>query len=69
MTERTYDIGGFTLVLDKITLVSGVFQAENEEGWQFNVQLTSGVRIPVKSPDRSRAMLDRQLLIKALNDS
>lgn len=69
MSKRTYDIAGFTLVLDKITLISPVFQADNEEGWQFNVRLSSGARLPVKRPDRSRATLDRELLVKALNDA
>lgn len=64
---RTYDIGGFTLVLDKIVLVSAVFEARDGEGWQFNVRLISGGRIPVKRPDRARAVLDRDLLVQALN--
>jgi len=67
MSNRTYDISGFTVVLDKITMISAVFEADNSEGWQFNVRLVSGGRIAVKRPDRSRAMLDRELLIKAIN--
>ncbi|MCA1777839.1 MAG: hypothetical protein LC637_00215 [Xanthomonadaceae bacterium] len=67
MSKRSYDISGFTVVLDKITMISAVFEADNSEGWQFNVRLVSGGRIAVKRPDRSRAMLDRDLLIKALD--
>jgi len=63
---KTYEIAGFTLVLDKVEMVSGVFEAKNKEGWQFNVRLASGARLPVKRPDRSRAMLDREMLVKAL---
>jgi len=66
---KTYDIAGFTLVLDKITLISSVFEAKDNEGWQFNVRLMSGARVPIKRPDRSKAMLDRELLIKAINES
>lgn len=64
---RTYDIAGVTLVLDKVALVTGVFEAADGEGWQFNVRLVSGGRVPVKRPDRARAVLDRDLLVQALN--
>jgi len=66
---KTYEIAGFTLVLDKIMMISAVFEADNEEGWQFNVRLVSGGRIAVKRPDRSQATLDRELLIKAINEA
>lgn len=66
---KTYDIAGFTLVLDKVEMVSGVFEARNKEGWQFNVRLVSGARVPVKRPDRSKAMLDREMLVKALTEA
>lgn len=65
---KTYDIAGFTLVLDKIAMISAVFEAEQNEGWQFNVRLVSGARVAVKRPDRSQAMLDREMLIKAINE-
>ncbi len=67
MEKRTYDIGGFTLVLDKVMMVSGLFEAKNNEGWAFNVRLVSGDRVVVKKPDRNAAVLERELLIKALN--
>lgn len=66
---KTYDIVGFTLVLDKIVLVSGIFESKENEGWQFNVRLVSGARLPIKRPDRSQATLDREMLIKAINDA
>lgn len=66
---KTYDIAGFTLVLEKVELVSGVFEAKDKEGWQFNVRMSSGNRVPVKRPDRARAMLDRDLLVKALAEA
>ena len=67
MTDRTYDIQGFTLCLDKIVLLSAVFEAENSEGWQFNIRLMSDVRVRVKRPDRPSALLERQMLVRALN--
>ncbi|MDT8439198.1 MAG: hypothetical protein RQ729_09345 [Wenzhouxiangellaceae bacterium] len=66
---KTYDIAGFTLVLDKIVLVSNIFEAKDNEGWQFNVRMVSGARLPIKRPDRSQATLDRQLLVKAINEA
>jgi len=66
---KTYDIAGFTLVLDKIALVSAVFEAKDNEGWQFNVRMLSGHRVAIKRPDRTKAMLDRELLVKAINEA
>ena len=65
---KTYDIAGFTLVLDKITMISNIFEAKDGEGWQFNVRLVSGDHLPIKRPDRAKATLDRQMLVKALNE-
>lgn len=67
MAKRTHDVAGFTLVLDKIVMISGLFEAKNNEGWAFNVRLVSGARVAVKKPDRNAAVLERELLIKALN--
>ena len=66
--KNTYDIAGFTIVLDKITMISAVFEAKNGEGWQFNIRLVSGDFLPVKRPDRAKATLDRELLVKAINE-
>lgn len=67
MRLSTYDVAGFTLVLDKVMMVSAVFEAANEEGWQFNIRMVSGLRVPVKRPTRAEATLERQLLIRALS--
>ena len=66
--KNTYNIAGFTIVLDKITMISAVFQARNDEGWQFNIRLVSGDFLPVKRPDRAKATLDRELLVRAINE-
>ena len=65
--QRTHDIAGFTLVLDKVTLVSAIFETDNNEGWQFNVRFVSGEKIAVKQADRAQAALKRELLIQAIN--
>ncbi len=67
MSQRSYEIAGFAVVLDHIVLVSAVFQADHEEGWQFNIRLVSGDRVPVKRPNRAQAELDRKLLIQAID--
>lgn len=67
--QQTYDLAGFTLVLNKITMISAIFEADNNEGWQFNVRFVSGEKIAVKNPDRARNALDRELLIQAINQA
>jgi hypothetical protein len=67
MAAKTYDIQGFTLCLDKVVLLSTVFEAENSEGWQFNIRLGGDVRLQVKLPTRAEATLERQMLVRALN--
>lgn len=64
---KTYDLAGYTLVLDKIAMVSAVFKSAQNEGWQFNIQLVSGQRVAITRPDRAQALLDRELLVKAIN--
>ncbi len=66
MTTATYDIQGFTICLDKVVLLSAVFEADNDEGWQFNVRLIGDVRLQVKRPTRADALLERQMLVRAL---
>ncbi|MBB6087470.1 hypothetical protein [Wenzhouxiangella marina] len=65
--SRTYDLQGFTLCLDKVVLISAVFEAEQGEGWQFNIRLLGDVRLPIKEPTRASALLERQMLVQALN--
>jgi len=37
MSRPLYDLQGFAVVLDKVALVSRVFAADNNEGYQFNI--------------------------------
>jgi hypothetical protein len=66
---KTHEIAGFVIVLDKVTMVSNVFEAKNDEGWQFNIRLVSGDHLPIKKPDRARATLEREMLVKALGEA
>ncbi len=65
--NRTYDIQGFSICLDKVVLLSAVFEAENSEGWQFNIRMGGDVRLTVKLPTRAEATMERQMLVRALN--
>jgi len=69
MTRAVYDLQGYAVVLDKIIFVTRVFEAEEEEGYQFNVRLSGDVRLSPKFPLRHEADLQRELLLKALRES
>lgn len=64
---KTYELKGYTLVLDKIVFVSAVFTANHEEGKQFNVRMI-GDLLKFKFPKHEDAVLARQLLIKAIKE-
>lgn len=66
MSKSLYELKGFAIVLDKVVLVSQVFAAENNEGFQFNITFNGELRLPVKFPTRTDADLERQLFLKAL---
>ena len=65
---KTYELKGYTLVLEKIVFLSGVFTADHEEGKQFNVRMI-GDMLKFKFPTHEDAVLARQLLIKAIKEA
>ncbi len=67
MAERVYEIQGYAMVLDKVTFLTRVFKAEDEEGFQFNIRFSGELRLTPKFPTRHEADLQRSLLINALN--
>lgn len=69
MRRAVYELQGFAIALDKVILVSRVFEANNSEGYQFNITFSSELRLPVKFPTRTDADLERQLFLKALKES
>ena len=69
MTHKVYEIQGYTIVLDKIAFLTRVFEAENGEGYQFNIRFSSEMRLSPRFATRSDADLERQMLIKALKES
>ncbi len=66
MPTTVYEIQGYALVLDKVIFVTRVFEANNGEGFQFNIRLEGDTRIAVKCATRADATMERELLIKAL---
>ena len=68
MGRAIYELQGFAINLDKVALVSRVFTAENNEGYQFNIRFTGDLRLAPKFPTRHEADLQRSLLLKALNE-
>lgn len=68
MSRSLYELQGFAIVLDKVALVSRVFEADKQEGYQFNITFSNELRLPVKFPTRTDADLERQLFLKALKD-
>jgi hypothetical protein len=69
MAGKVYELQGYAIVLNKIVLITRVFEAEDSEGYQFNVRFTGDLRLAPKFPTRHEADLQRSLLIKALNES
>lgn len=67
MAGKTYELQGYTIVLDKIVFITRVFEAEDGEGYQFNLRFSGDLRLAPKFPTRPEADLQRSLLSKALN--
>lgn len=62
----TYELQGYAIVLDKIVFITRVFEADGDEGYQFNVRFSGDLRLAPRFPTRHEANLQRSLLIKAL---
>lgn len=67
MTEKTYELQGYTIVLDKVVLLTRVFEADEGEGFQFNIRFAGDLRLAPRFPTRHEADLQRSLLLRALN--
>ena len=69
MGRAIYELQGLAIVLEKVSLVSRVFTADNQEGYQFNITFDSELRLPMKFPTRNDADLERQLFLQALKNN
>ncbi|MEJ2385163.1 MAG: hypothetical protein P8Y54_12335 [Xanthomonadales bacterium] len=61
-----HEVQGYAVVLDKIVFVTRVFEAEGDEGFQFNIRFSGDLLLAPRFPTRHEADLQRRLLIKAL---
>ena len=68
MAETIYELQGYAIVLNKVVFLTRVFEAEDGEGYQFNIRFTGDLRLAPKLPTRHEADLQRSLLIKALKE-
>jgi len=69
MAQSVIDIQGYAVVLNKISFITRVFRAENEEGYQFNIRFSEKLILPAKYPSRHEAELQRELLIQSLKEA
>ncbi|NIP16802.1 MAG: hypothetical protein GWM87_00540 [Xanthomonadales bacterium] len=66
MARSIYEIQGYAIVLDKVVFITRVFEAKDEEGYQFNVRFTGDMRLSPQFATRHEAELERKLLVEAL---
>ena len=67
MTSTIHELQGYAIVLDKVVFVTRVFEAENDEGFQFNIRFSGDLRLSPRFPTRHEADLQRSLLLQALD--
>jgi len=66
VTSATHELQGYVIVLDKVVFVTRVFEAEGDEGYQFNIRFSGDLLLAPRFPTRHEADLQRSLMIKAL---
>lgn len=66
MANKVYELQGYAIVLGKVAFLTRVFEADEGEGFQFNIRFSGDLRLAPKFPTRHEADLQRSLLIKAL---
>jgi hypothetical protein len=69
MAGKVFELQGYAIVLDKVIFVTRVFEAEDGEGYQFNIRFAADVRLAPRFPTRHEADLQRSLLLKALSEA
>jgi hypothetical protein len=69
VSKMIYELQGYVMVLDKVVFLTRVFEAEDGEGYQFNIRFTGELMLAPKFPTRHEAELQRSLLIKALSET
>lgn len=68
MSHTIHELQGYAIVVDKIAFLTRVFEADDGEGYQFNIRFISNLRLSPRFPTRHDAELERELLIKSLKN-
>jgi len=68
MARNVYEIQGYAIAIDKISFLTRVFKADDEEGFQFNIRFSENLLLAPKFPSRHEADLQRELLLQAMKD-
>ncbi len=68
MSRTVHELQGYAIVLDKVVFVTRIFEAEGEEGYQFNIRFAGDLRLAPRFPTRTEAELARSLLVQALRE-
>jgi len=69
MARSVYELQGYAIILDKIIFITRVFEADDKEGYQFNIRFPGELLLTPKFPSRHEADLQRELMIKAVTES
>lgn len=69
MAGKVFEMQGYAIVLDKVVFLTRVFEAEQGEGFQFNIRFAPDLRLTPKFATRHEADLQRSLLLNALNEA
>ena len=69
MARKVREVQGYAVVVDKVVFVTRVFEAEDGEGYQFNIRFSEELRLAPRFPTRHQAELERELLLEAIRSS
>jgi hypothetical protein len=69
MSNKIHEIKGYSIVASKVAFITRIFEANEDEGYQFNIAFLGDLRISVRFPTRHDAELERELLLKSIRAS
>jgi hypothetical protein len=69
MAGKVFELQGYAIVLDKVVFLTRVFEAEDGEGYQFNIRFARDLRLAPRFATRHEADLQRSLLLMALSEA
>lgn len=66
MARSVYEMQGYAIVLDTVSFITRVFEADAGQGFQFNIRFLGDTRLSPRFATRHEAELERKQLIEAL---